>query len=322
MQWHYAKNNEALGPVDEAEFQRLSLAGVIGPKDLVWNESFGSQWRPADTVPEWAESLRSGSSDQAEDLGTEGLAGGTAQSQGGSTPNKQLMLEARAALAGRWGISIAVCLLFYVILIVSQFIPFIGWLISLLISGALVLGFFAFFLTLVRRRTPPEIGLLFQGFSQFGTALGVYFLTCLFSFLWFLLAMVPGILMSLLLIAGGFSLEVLRRGPFPLQSFSSPGAVLLLACVFVIPIVVICIIIQLRYAMTYFILIDQPANGPLSAIRNSIAIMRGRKWKLFCLQWRFFGWSVLCLFTCGIGFLWLYPYMMAAFARFYEEVRG
>ena len=40
-----------------------------------------------------------------------------------------------------------------------------------------------------------------------------------------------------------------------------------------------------------------------------------------CLWWRFFGWMLLCILTCGIGFLWLMPYMTTSYARFYDDVR-
>jgi uncharacterized membrane protein len=49
--------------------------------------------------------------------------------------------------------------------------------------------------------------------------------------------------------------------------------------------------------------------------------MKGNKWKYFCLQWRFFGWALLCVLTLGIGFLWLQPYMMTSSARFYEDLK-
>jgi len=52
----------------------------------------------------------------------------------------------------------------------------------------------------------------------------------------------------------------------------------------------------------------------LDAITKSKEMMRGNKWKLFCLGFRLFGWGLLCILTFGIGFLWLYPYMMVSFS--------
>jgi uncharacterized membrane protein len=81
------------------------------------------------------------------------------------------------------------------------------------------------------------------------------------------------------------------------------------------------IIAAYSYAMTFFILADDPAIGPLDAITRSKEMMRGHKWKLFCLGWRFFGWLLLAILTCCIGFLWLAPYVQTSLAHFYEDVR-
>ena len=77
----------------------------------------------------------------------------------------------------------------------------------------------------------------------------------------------------------------------------------------------------ISYSMTYFIIADNPDIGPLEAIRTSKAMMRGKKWKYFCLMCRFIVWGLLCLLTCGIGFLWLQPYMMASSAEFYDDLK-
>ncbi|MEI6212159.1 MAG: DUF975 family protein [bacterium] len=81
------------------------------------------------------------------------------------------------------------------------------------------------------------------------------------------------------------------------------------------------IIAAYRYSQTWYVLADNPQMDALDAIRCSKQIMRGNKWKLFCLHWRFFGWILLCLLTCGIGFLWLGPYMSMSAAKFYEDLK-
>lgn len=105
------------------------------------------------------------------------------------------------------------------------------------------------------------------------------------------------------------------------------------------------IVASYSYSMTYYLLADDPSLGPWQAIRRSKQMMRGYKWKLFCLGWRFFGWYVLCAMTFGIGlslasraestlarvlcimsfsigYLWLEPYIEASKAHFYEDVRA
>ena len=80
------------------------------------------------------------------------------------------------------------------------------------------------------------------------------------------------------------------------------------------------IIASYRYAMTPYILLENPGMTANEAIKKSKELMQGNKWRLFCLQFSFIGWSILCVFTLGIGFLWLVPYMEAANAAFYREI--
>lgn len=81
------------------------------------------------------------------------------------------------------------------------------------------------------------------------------------------------------------------------------------------------IIAAYAYAMTFFIIADDPTVGPLEAITRSKLMMRGRKWKLFCLGLRFIGWILLGMLTLGIGMLWVWPYLKTSLAHFYDDVR-
>ena len=76
----------------------------------------------------------------------------------------------------------------------------------------------------------------------------------------------------------------------------------------------------LSYSQTFYVLADDPAAGPMEAVRRSKQMMTNRRGKLFCLGLRYLCWSLLCLLTCGIGFLWLYPYMGVGYARFYDDL--
>lgn len=76
------------------------------------------------------------------------------------------------------------------------------------------------------------------------------------------------------------------------------------------------------YAMTEFILAEYPELTPSEAIARSKELMYGNRWRLFCLQFSFIGWGILCILTMGIGNLWLTPYTQAATAAFYREISG
>ena len=113
------------------------------------------------------------------------------------------------------------------------------------------------------------------------------------------------------------------------SGFSRFGTALggyLLMCLFILLwtllLIIPGIIASYAYSMTFFIMADDPSVKASDAITRSKEMMRGNKWKLFCLYWRFFWWILLCILTLGIGFLWLMPYMQASLAHFYEDVKG
>ena len=74
------------------------------------------------------------------------------------------------------------------------------------------------------------------------------------------------------------------------------------------------------YSMAYYIKLDHPEYTPTEAITESRRLMNGNKMRLFCLQLSFIGWAIVCIFTFGIGTLWLIPYMNAANAEFYQDL--
>jgi len=82
------------------------------------------------------------------------------------------------------------------------------------------------------------------------------------------------------------------------------------------------IIMTFAYAMTPFILVDEPELPVDQAITKSRRMMRGHKFDLFCLYLSFIGWFFLCIMTCGIGFFWLMPYAKTAKAAFWEDLKS
>ena len=81
------------------------------------------------------------------------------------------------------------------------------------------------------------------------------------------------------------------------------------------------IIKSLSYALTPFILRDNPEMKNNEAIELSMKMMNGHKVDLFWLYLTFIGWGILCVFTFGVGYFWLAPYIQASMVQFYEEVK-
>lgn len=106
------------------------------------------------------------------------------------------------------------------------------------------------------------------------------------------------------------------------------------------------------YAMTPYILLEHSEMTATDAITKSREVMDGNKWRLFCMEWSFIGWNLLCsapvLIALGVlisiavqtesllvifwliplsiplsvGNLFLRPYREAACAAFYRDISG
>ena len=292
MKWYYARDNDRKGPFEEPQLKELIASKVVQPDDLVWNESMGEQWRPLTDFPE---------------LMAEGGVGGQNPfaGTGGELPNGDITRSARASLKDQWGLAIGGVLVYILIIMAASAIPLINMVAPLLIGGPLMVGLSIFFLA-VSRRQQPAISQLFEGFSRFGTALGAYILVSIFILLWAIpvVAVTVGLMIYFTVQAGG------ETAPH------FPAWIFLIMVLLEIPVIVAIF----RYALTFFILADHESCGPLEAIQSSTRMMKGNKGKLFMLYLRFVGWSFLALFTFGIGFLFLSPYMFTSLARFYDDV--
>ena len=92
--------------------------------------------------------------------------------------------------------------------------------------------------------------------------------------------------------------------------------ILLWTLLFIIP----GIIKSFSYAMTPYILAENPMLTVNEAITKSRKLMNGNKWRLFCLSLSFIGWDLLAALTFGIADLWINPYKECARAAFYRQI--
>jgi Predicted integral membrane protein len=107
----------------------------------------------------------------------------------GLKENFELRAIARDKLRGKWLYAVLISLIAFIFLWFVYWIPF-G---SLVISGPVSLGLAIFFLNL-RRDQNPLIENLFDGFNFFSRAFIMHLWICLFTFLWTLLFIIPGII--------------------------------------------------------------------------------------------------------------------------------
>ncbi len=89
-------------------------------------------------------------------------------------------------------------------------------------------------------------------------------------------------------------------------------------CLFIIP----GIIKMYEYSIIPYILADDPEITCKDAFKKAKEMMKGNKWRLFKLEFSFIGWTILACLTLGIGTLFLMPYVSAAAAEFYVELKN
>lgn len=206
----------------------------------------------------------------------------------------ELKKLARSSLKGNWG---KVVLLTFITFLVTTILPtiveiplsggFEAWtqedttplagFINLVISLLLIpfsIAIYWFYIEMYRNEN-PSIGRTFAIYANGELSLrliGLSILIGIFTFLWSLLLIIPGIIKGL------------------------------------------------AYSQAFYLMKDHPDFGPLELITESRKRMKGLKWKLFLLYLSFIGWGLLCIFTLGIGLLWLVPYMTNSLAAFYQEL--
>lgn len=85
---------------------------------------------------------------------------------------------------------------------------------------------------------------------------------------------------------------------------------------------VVVIILQLMFSQVYMLLLDRQELGVLDAFRESARMMKGNKGRLFYITLSFIGWELLALCSCGIGMLWVMPYITQTQTAFYRDLTG
>lgn len=76
------------------------------------------------------------------------------------------------------------------------------------------------------------------------------------------------------------------------------------------------------YSQVYYIANENPGLSIDEVITQSREMMDGHKWELFCLEFSYLGWLILCVLTLGILTLWVGPKMELAKYTFYRNISG
>lgn len=79
-------------------------------------------------------------------------------------------------------------------------------------------------------------------------------------------------------------------------------------------------ITSLLFSQCYYLMLDFPDYTAKQLLHSSMQIMNGHKGRLFYLQVSFIPLILLAVLTCGIGMLWLEPYMQTTYACFFLDL--
>lgn len=183
----------------------------------------------------------------------------------------EIKSAAKQQLSANYGIILGANVLFAIIIGIASTVASFA---SIILTGPLTFGIVSIMIGSVRNENPP-FETLFNGFKYFGTTFCTGLLVSIFTTLWTLLFIIPGIV----------------------KSYS--------------------------YAMTFYILKDNPNIKATEAIDLSQKMMKGHKADLFVLHLSFIGWLILSIFTFGIlNILYVTPYMQLSTANFYEKLKA
>lgn len=108
----------------------------------------------------------------------------------------ELKENARQIMNGNMGMLIVCLLIVGALTGVCSFIPFVRWIAVVCVTGPLSLGSAYIYLNLTRG-FEPDVNILFSGFQRFVDALVLTLLIGVFTFLWSLLLVVPGIIKAI-----------------------------------------------------------------------------------------------------------------------------
>lgn len=232
-------------------------------------------------------------------------------------------LNARENLSGKWGkavsISLVYALIFFVIGYIEGLFPeSIQPILSIIVAVVEVpLGFgliFSFF----KLYNGDEVNIfdfLTLGFSNFAKSWQI-------SLRIFLKMIIPVILIiiSYILIAVGISMTIASLMLYNSSSTTDFSAITIIGFILLIISMIWAITKSYFYQLAYIISIDNSDLSSKECIEKSQELMNGNRKSLFVLQLSFIGWAILAVFTFGIGYLWLVPYIQCAMIAFYKEL--
>lgn len=101
-----------------------------------------------------------------------------------------------------------------------------------------------------------------------------------------------------------------------------PNIVILLGLLSIISAIAL-VFVMLPFAAVDYLLVEMEDESASDILRTSFFFMKGNCMRYLGLSLSFLGWILLSVFfTCGIGLIWVMPYMEATIATFYLDLKN
>lgn len=174
------------------------------------------------------------------------------------------------------------------------------------VTGPFTVGMTRYFLGLTRGEA--KFKNIVHGFTcgHYKNVCKTMFRMMLYLFLWALLYLIP-----IACIALGMVLTLV----FHLELIGV--IVCIIGALAVLPSLIPVFVKTYEYSMIPYVLSEHPQMDTDEVFAVSKQLTMGHKWHLFVLALSFLGWELLGLLCCGIGLLFVEPYILAAEAEAY-----
>jgi len=229
--------------------------------------------------------------------------------------NAKLKSLARKRLQGNYSVAVLSLLLFMVLGGCCSFVAIaIGaeWTSSLLmfiVESLLVMGFVGIILNISRGKK-VSLDDLFAKTDLFGKYIVI---TILLGLAGFIITLLGYLAFKSLIMVSLFHAEI---------NLFLAIFLIIFGLFLTIAIIMVGIYLAIAFSQTYFILYDEPKLGVLKVLEKSFDMMANYILEYFVLALSFIGWAILGIFTLGILYLWLIPYMLVTFAIFYDKIKA
>ena len=86
--------------------------------------------------------------------------------------------------------------------------------------------------------------------------------------------------------------------------------------------IVLNVLITVPFALSFYLLADNPQMGGVESLKESRRLMKGHIWQYLMLQLSFAPMLIVSLLLMGLPLLWVLPYMEASETAFYRDILG